>query len=340
MVRQFAWPACSLLLMLLLAGGAATDLAGSAGVGHDRDRKALGSAIARSRGERVTVGDIPLEVRGPNVHGHLEFMDPSDGSLLVLIRRGAFVFGDDAEAAYRGQTIFKRQVRETGDCLIDKHPVTMLRYERFASATRARIPRDLERASRDSWSRLPIVGVSWVEADAFCRWSKRDLPTEEEWEKAARGLDGRKFPWGNSDPDGTRIPYRGPTIDATSVVIPPGRDVIPELGVHPAGASPFGVEDIVGTIREYCKDDYRPAGPPVLSVANEPASGDPRRYKVIRGSSWRTPAEWTGCVERGPKAMDEAELEVSGEPKRANDCGFRTVIRLTPSEIKNLGLAR
>ena len=117
----------------------------------------------------------------------------------------------------------------------------------------------------------PVVGVSWYEAMAYCEFAKVRIPTEAEWERAARGATGRKYPWGNEVADETRLNFEGNIGEPTPV------------GIYPLGATPEGIEDMAGNVWEWCADwhDSYTDEPQVNPVG--PQKGD---YRVVRGGAW------------------------------------------------------
>ncbi len=113
-----------------------------------------------------------------------------DGAPLVLVPAGTFTMGDDEEAPKRDVFI--------DAFYMDRFEVTTSRFARFLTATGSvRPPDGWEELDPAKGAELPVAGVDWNDADAYCRWAGRRLPTEAEWEKAARGSDGRHFPWGD-----------------------------------------------------------------------------------------------------------------------------------------------
>jgi formylglycine-generating enzyme required for sulfatase activity len=134
---------------------------------------------------------------------------------------------------------------------LDKTEVTNEAYERCVAAKVCR-PHDPKSSQLNKFGgdeafrapRQPISSISWEESRTYCQWVGKRLPREAEWEKAARGTDGRKYPWGNEPPDKARGVYAG---SRTA-----------EVGSRPAGAGPYGHLDMAGNVWEWLEDIYDP----------------------------------------------------------------------------------
>jgi formylglycine-generating enzyme required for sulfatase activity len=131
----------------------------------------------------------------------------------------------------------------------------------------------------------PATEVSWFGAQAYCRWAGARLPTEAEWEKAARGVDGRSYPWGGSLPTCDKAQYG----DCGGVTAP--------VDSRLAGASPYGALDMAGNVWEWVGDWYDP-GYYGSSPARNPQGPDVGVRKVFRGGSWGYPAAFLRASDR------------------------------------------
>lgn len=210
---------------------------------------------------------------------------------MIVIPGGAFLMGTDMERA-------DAQNRPQHEVVlpayrVDKYPVTNAQYARFVAATGHRPP-STWKGGRIPVGELkhPVTLVSWYDAAAYAKWAGKRLPTEAEWEKAGRGTDGRRWPWGEKM-DPTRLNTYYNVGSATAVT------------AYPQGASPYGVMDLSGNVNEWTADDFLPYkgsdAPPELfqgKVAKALTGKDEamkvvdlvvvdKRYKVLRGGSWK-----------------------------------------------------
>ena len=205
---------------------------------------------------------------------------PTDPEGMVLIPAGEFLMGSDKidPNPPKGFVMLKphyldehpaRRLRLPAYS-IDRYEVTNERYGRFVAATRRRPPPFWEAASPPKGhEKDPVTQVSWHDARAYCQWAGKRLPTEAEWEKAARGTDGREFPWGNTF---------DPAKANTGIT---GRDGPAPVGSFAAGKSPYGAHDMTGNVWEWVEDWYQPYPG---GTAQSGYFGE--KLKVVRGGGW------------------------------------------------------
>ena len=230
---------------------------------------------------------------------------------MVLIPAGKFLMGSSPKDGRVGFTVgvdeLPQHTVDLGAYFIDRYEVTAKQYGPFIEATGRKPPGDPRFPEIYPWAREggvpkefenhPIIYVSWDDAEAYCRWAGKRLPTEEEWEKAARGTDGRIWPWGNIfDPRKANVQeYKsGGTLP---------------VGSFPKGVSPYGVYDMAGNVAEWTADWYQ-AYPGSRLVRS--AFG---KNKVVKGGAYTLPGE--------PYARSASRTMAREPGMRHRSIGFR-----------------
>ena len=232
---------------------------------------------------------------GVNGQGYKRYRNLKEVSVLIRIPAGEFTMG-----ANDGESVEKpvRQVTLT-EYYIGQAEVTVGQFKRFCEAAGRPMP------AQPAWSRgddYPVVDVSWEDAQAYCDWAGLRLPTEAEWEKAARGSDGRKYPWGNEwDASQCNSREKGD-----------GFDYAAPTGSFPKGASPYGASDLAGNVAEWCRDWFFENYYKV-SMPFNPKGPLMGKERVVRGGSWDSLA----------KACRTSNRDKLSPSAKSASCGFR-----------------
>jgi iron(II)-dependent oxidoreductase len=227
---------------------------------------------------------------------------------MVQIPAGPFIMGTDSE---RSDPQDRPQHKvDLPVYWMDKYLVTNAQYARFVAATGHRPPLNWKDGRIPKGEEMrPVTMVSWYDAGAYAKWEGKRIPTEEEWEKAARGTDGRRWPWGDKmEPKRLNTYYNvGSSTDVTA---------------YPNGASPYGLLDMAGNVAEWTANDFAPYpggnAPiglfqgmiPVMTSEQDkemkvvdmvPAPSSLKgKYKVLRGGSWKGDPFSTASYHRNP----------------------------------------
>ncbi len=244
---------------------------------------------------------------------------------MVPVPAGSFLMGSDPrkDRAAGPQEQPQHQVYLDG-FMIDRFEVSNVEYLRFVLGTGADWPKFWRGNPFPEKAAIhPVINVSWYEADAFCRWAGKRLPTEAEWEKAARGVDGRIFPWGN-EPAGwikSNIAHPG---SKRGFKYPP----LANINRYDKGASPYGVYQMAGNVSEWVSDWFDPEYYRQGHNKNPsgPTSGE---FKVFRGGSWNEDPEVARSAGRNGGSPDRESYLTGFRCAKSGDDG--------KAEASNLG---
>ena len=195
---------------------------------------------------------------------------------MVEIPEGLFSMGLDGMQALEDERP-KHQVW-LAPFFIDIHEVTTAQYASFLVATNRAAPWQWDTVNLALHSDRPVIGVDWLDADAYCRWKGKRLPTEAEWEKSARGTDGRLYPWGNWVPNKDLANFALGARFSYSQVLMPVRS-------YEHGKSPYGLYHMAGNVWEWVQDWYA-VNYYDISPGQNPQGPEQGQFKVLRGGSW------------------------------------------------------
>ena len=245
----------------------------------------------------------PIDTITPVYEIGSTMVSSKDGMVLVYVPEGEFLMGSE-----NGEGDEDPEHTVYLDAFwIDSTEVTNAQYRLCYDAGICSYPNINSSATRGryfnnyKYENYPVIGVDWYQAKEYCEWAGKRLPTEAEWEKAARGTDGRTYPWGEESPNADLANYN--------------ENDTKEVGSYPAGASPYGALDMAGNVREWVADwhdsDYYDSSP--FKNPQGPVSGT---YRVIRGGgSWDD--EW---------CLRTANRNYSDNGNWNGDLGFRCAL--------------
>ena len=261
---------------------------------------------------------------------------PSDGAKMIFIPAGTFLMGCPEDDIFAKDHEKPQRTVFLSAYWIDVYPVTNQRYKRFIEdggyeskelwSDEGREWREVnEITAPESWNKSgwssphqPVCGVSWYEAEAYCQWAGKELPTEAQWERAARGGDTRKYPWGDEWPRSDLANFD----EKVGSVSP--------VGSYPEGVSPYGCHDMAGNVNNWCRDWYWPefyAHSNDRGLNIDPVLDDRLRkeldldlsLKVDRGGGFATATEHQEVLSCTDKVAWERDIRELWN-------GFRTVV--------------
>jgi serine/threonine-protein kinase len=258
-----------------------------------------------------TSTSIPLKTPTATIHPGATITSPRDGMTMAYVPAGEFHMGAQDSQKYSYHKVFLDAF------WIDKTEVTNAMFAKFVKETDYKTEAEKIGSSRvvssnsyktyeakgAFWKKPrgpisdilgkdnhPVVQVSWNDAEAYCEWAGRRLPTEAQWEKSARGVDARIYPWGNQEPTCSFVnsTFFVHTINQLEEFpFKPCVGLTEEVGIHPNNASPYGALDMAGNVWEWVKDwfdkSYYQNSP--YNNPEGPSSGE---FRVIRGGSWNS----------------------------------------------------
>jgi formylglycine-generating enzyme required for sulfatase activity len=258
----------------------------------ENPRVAAAAARALGIGEGPMPAPSPPTIEKPEQPNALTITAPIHLEL-VRVPAGEFLMGSDPakdEDAYDDEQ--PQHTIDPPEFAIGKYPVTNAQYAAFVQAAGHRVPEHWEKGEVPSGKGdHPVVYVTWHDAMAFCEWLSQEtgrefvLPSEAEWEKAARGTDGRIYPWGDEDPTAELCNFSGNVGDTT-----------PVGNYSPEGDSPYGCADMAGNVWEWTRSLWGENYPYDPADGRENLESDGRR--VVRGGAFGHGARRVRCAYR------------------------------------------
>jgi len=245
----------------------------------------VGALALAGPAQDVPPGEAPLRPNPvPEING------------MVFVPAGEFLMGSTADQLLKMAEVdeFPQRRVFVDDFYIDLHEVTNAQYKVFLDSTTTEAPPKWQNGNYGlGEDGFPVVSVTFDEAAAYAKWIRKRLPTEAEWEKAARGTDGRAFPWGDS---------------FDRALANNGERLLPIMG-YPAGISPYGCFDMAGNASEWVDGWYEqyPRAPDDLIPKGVPDRNEvfAKERRVYRGGSFNTFSKYLRCANREHTSADK-----------------------------------
>jgi formylglycine-generating enzyme required for sulfatase activity len=239
----------------------------------EQAREALDGAneLGLNTEQQALYRKLDAQVPGRRSTSLLENMKPSEVPM-ALVPAGEFTMGSTLKADER--PVHRVYLNAFS---MDMYAVTVGQYAKYVEATGMEAPPEWEIMNQPQHQKRPVVNISWSDAASYCKWAGKRLPTEAEWEKAARGTDGRLYPWGNEAPTRLHANF-GKKEWANHMALVP-------VGMFELGKSPYGIHDMAGNVWEWVNDwydhDYYKKSP-----TKNPQGPTTGKSKVVRGGNY------------------------------------------------------
>ncbi len=260
----------------------------------------LGGVLGPAPVWQPAMAEWTYESSEPPIESQFDMIEGKDGAVMIKIPEGEFVMGNNEGP--RNQR--PEHTVRLDSYYIDQFEVTMERYQKFLDETRHELPPLWDDyAATEKTKDRPAVGMAWESAKAYCAWAAKRLPTEAEWEKAARGTDGRRYPWGHMQPFVDIARYNLGTTGWVSydVTLAPVTSGVTGMsirhGLTQGTKSPYGLYHMAGNASEWVADWYDRAYYE-RSATHNPTGPPEGLRKVYRGGSWEDPPKWLEVTAR------------------------------------------
>lgn len=304
-----------LALLLLVWGGSALSRAVQASPTPTLTPTATASPTATATATATvtptpTPTPLPTATLMPTAHLGDTWTRPADGMVMVYVPEGEFQMGSEAGFAREAPV----HTVALNPFWIDRTEVTNAQYAQCVAAEKCTASLYVEHENFNAETQ-PVVGISWYDAAAYCAWTGSRLPTEAQWEYAARGPAGWEYPWGNTF-DGTRLNFcdKNCPEDAADATVDDGYTYTAPVSSYPAGASWVGALDMAGNVREWVADFYDAEYYSRSPRAN-PTGPESGQSRLLRGGSWANTERTVRNAFRG------GHLPIA----KVDDIGFRCV---------------